>query len=260
MNDIHVTIAQIDIEAGNVNRNFEKLQNIAKKIKTLSNHFLILPELWTSGYDYENLKKCAEESKNLLPKIKEISKNKKIFIIGSIPFNKNKKIFNRQLVFSPTGDILGKYDKIHLFKPLLEHKYFTAGNKILVLEYNNIKFGFALCYDLRFPELFRKLALQNVQIIFISAEWPKERIYHWEILNKARAIENQLFIVSCNRSGTSFNIEFGGKSMIINPSGKVIKQASHKEEIITKGFSINSFDITKKSFNILEDIKIKKII
>jgi predicted amidohydrolase len=129
-----------------------------------------------------------------------------------------------------------------------EHLYLKGGDSaVQVFELDGRKMGVIICYDLRFPELVRSLALQGAEVVFVVAEWPLARANHWEILQQARAIENQLFIVSCNRSGTYDDVEFAGRSMVINPWGETLEKASVvKEETLTIALNLNEVTRIRK--------------
>ena len=130
--------------------------------------------------------------------------------------NREGKIYNTSYVFNRSGNLVTTYDKVHLFSPSGEAKDFTAGNKAVTFMLDGIKCGLAICYDLRFPEFIRKLALEEISVLFIPAAWPIERILHWDTLVRARAIENQMFV----------DFHLGGSSAIIDPWGEILAQAS----------------------------------
>ena len=159
------------------------------------------------------------------PFIEHFRKASKTFsltcIAGSIHLLSRKfRSTNTALVFS-SGRLLHRYDKIHLFKPTLDHKYFSRGKTARTFSLTSgslrLKAGIVICYDLRFPELIRMLALQGIQILFVPARWPKARDDAWQTLLKARAIENQIFVVGCNALGSE-----GGYSYAFDPLGTMI--------------------------------------
>ncbi len=256
---VNISLLQINVFAGEPEKNFNRVENFLLNLPKHNLHFAILPELWSSGYNYSNIKYCAEYTKNNFYKILEIAKKKNLFIIGSVPWIDKGSLFNRNLIVNPSGEIEDFYDKIHLFKPLYEHQYFKQGEKVCILNNKNFNYSVALCYDLRFPELFRRFTLNNCEIVFISAQWPLSRIEHWILLNRARAVENQIFIVSCNRVGESLGINFGGNSMIISPSGDIICQLDTSEKIFTCQINTDEILKAKSIFDIKKDILIKNI-
>ena len=254
---VNISLIQIDINAGAPDKNFSKTISLIENLPTKPNHIAILPELWISGYSYKNLKQCSDYFKEHLNILKNIAKNKGINITGSVPWEENDFFRNRMVFINSNGDIVTFYDKIHLFKPLNEEKFFKEGEDIVLIT-DDFNIGLMLCYDLRFPELARKLTLKGADIILVSAEWPLERIEHWKLLNKSRAVENQVFVASCNRVGISYNIEFGGNSIIVSPSGDTIAELDTSEEVGTFEIDLLKIERTKEKFDVLEDIRLIK--
>jgi predicted amidohydrolase len=255
---VNISLFQINIIAGNPEKNFENILAYLYKLPEKDLHFVLLPELWSSGYSYSNINFCAKYTMDNIYKLLETAKEKKINIIGSVPWIDKNNLYNRSLFINSSGKIKAFYNKIHLFKPLEEDIFFTKGEDICIIKPSFIA-GITLCYDLRFPELFRTLMLNGAEIIFISAQWPQSRIEHWRVLNIARAIENQVFIVSCNRIGSSLDIEFGGNSMIVAPNGKILVELDNNEKIYTCKIDTDEINKAKILFNAKKDIQIKTI-
>jgi omega-amidase len=113
-----------------------------------------------------------------------------------------------------------------------EDRYLNAGNVAPIIGMPWCNVGLAICYDLRFAELFRKYALHNVSLVLLPAEWPTSRIEHWRSLVRARAIENQYFVAACNRVGVSKEIAFGGNSMVVDPFGDIVVEGDEKESLL----------------------------
>ena len=135
-------------------------------------------------------------------------------------------------VFDKNGDQAGIYSKLHLFKLMDEHLYLAAGKEKGLFSLDDHKFAGLICYDIRFPEWVRAHALHGVEAMFIVAEWPIQRLEHWRALLIARAIENQCFVIACNRAGSDPNNKFAGHSMVIGPWGDVIAEGGEGEEIL----------------------------
>ena len=133
--------------------------------------------------------------------------------------------------------MLGKYRKIHLFSsaPVHEDRYFTPGSSLTTLHIGEMTWGFSICYDLRFPELYRSLALQGAEVLVNCTAWPASRAAHWETLTRARAIENQAYMIGTNRVGTDGGVTFCGRSCIVEPFGEVISLGSADEEELVVG-------------------------
>ncbi len=245
----------MNISLGNVQKN--RLQAVAMIEKAIQDgpDVIVLPELWNTGFFPENVKKLADlKGEPSCSFLSELAAKYRINLVGgSIASKEDDRIYNINYVFDRKGKIISRYKKIHLFSPSGEDNYFKHGNEISVYEIDGIKAATIICYDLRFVELVRILALKGVQILFIVAQWPHPRLEHWQILLKARAIENQLFIAAVNTVGKAKELIFCGNSMLINPWGKVLADA--KEEVSILAYEIDFADIhdIRKKMNIFRD-------
>ncbi len=148
---------------------------------------------------------------------------------------------------------LAAYDKTHLFTPMGEHEHYAAGDHLTTFSLDGHKCGLLICYDLRFPELFRTLALQGVELLLLPAQWPAARRYHWETLTAARAIENQFFLAACNSCGTAGETVFGGASRILGPRGELLAAAGAGEEIATAALDFSVLAEVRNSINVFHD-------
>lgn len=227
-------IYQMDIIAGDPEANRLKVEKwIGQTVKKEQPDIIVLPEMWTTGYTLAELEGLADiDGEPTTSFLKDMASRHGINIIGgSIANKKADGIFNSSIVIDDRGNTIHEYDKIHLVPMLDEPRYLTGGKeKVQVFELDGVKMGLIICYDLRFPELARSLALQDVQILYVVAEWPTSRKEHWKALQVARAIENQMYVVSSNRIGSYKGTDFAGNSMIIDPWGNALKTGSEAEE------------------------------
>jgi predicted amidohydrolase len=204
---------------------------------------IVLPELWNSGYALDSLaEKSDTNGERTKAFLGDLAKKHRINIIGgSVGNKKNGKLFNSSFVFNRGGDLVYEYDKIHLVPMLNEHHFLNGGERMAeVFELDGIKMGLITCYDLRFPELSRQLALDGANVLHIVAQWPKARKDHWRHLQLARAIENQQFVISSNTVGFCNETEFAGNSMVIDPWGNEIAFGDPtKAETITAAIDLS---------------------
>lgn len=217
---IKIALIQMDVALGCKKANREKITSL---LKDLPDHydFLVLPELWNTGYDLEHMEEAAETTKEeSIAFLREIAIKHKINVIGgSIAEKRDEGIFNMMPVISRKGEILCKYRKVHLFPlGIDEPAIFESGDEWGLCETDCGRIGLMLCYDLRFPAFCRNLALRKAEIIFVAAQWPMARTDHFRSLIKARAIENQLIVVGLNRTGTD-DIAYDGNSLIVAADG-----------------------------------------
>jgi omega-amidase len=229
-----ISLAQMDIALGQPQVNLAKVQELTAEAKRRGSDMVLFPELWSTGYDLENAGQHATRlDEGLFVELAALARENAIHICGSLLALQDGRYYNTAALFSPAGERLGHYSKIHLFRLMEEDKYLAAGQATPVFDLPWGKSAIAICYDLRFPELFRRYALAGVSIIFLPAEWPYPRLEHWRTLLQARAIENQLFIAACNRVGESKGERFFGHSAIYDPWGKVVVEAGDGEVLLT---------------------------
>lgn len=255
MASISISLGQMNIELGHVKNNFRNAGRLIAEASRRKSNVIVLPELWSTGYDLENAEQHADElNKGMFTNLSKVATQYNIAVVGSILEGRGESITNSATFFSPKGRMMGVYRKIHLFRLFDEDKYLQEGNAPLVMDLPWGPTGMAICYDLRFPELFRSYAVDDkAKLIFISAEWPLERLEHWRSLLIARAIENQCFIVATNACGETGGTVFAGHSMIIDPWGKVVVEAGETEQLLTVDIDIDEVDVVREKIPVFED-------
>jgi predicted amidohydrolase len=216
-------------------------------------HIICLPELCTTGFDLKNFKTLAER----IPKgsttdlFRNLAQKHNVHIIASYIEESMGSYYNCGIIINDQGQLLTKYRKIHLFplKPMEESEYFTSGDNTdikSIVNINGLRVGVLICFDLRYPEVSRRLVLEGVDCIIYLAEFPRPRDDVWTTLLRARAMENQVFVIGVNRVGADPEISFFGKSMVIDPKGKTISSGSDKEEIIMSTLNPELLDSAKQ--------------
>ena len=169
--------------------------------------------------------------------------------------NPESKARNIAAVYNRQGDRVALYTKIYPFSPALENRSYEAGSAPVIFALEGTACGIFICYDLRFPEAFRSIA-KKVQAIFVIANWPRTRIEHWEALLKARAIENQCFVIGVNRTGVDGNgLYYSGCSQIIDPWGRVLCHGSEREPVVIQEFDPREADRYRGKYKFLNDMK-----
>lgn len=255
MKQIKVALIQSHIAFGNPDENYkhfgEQIKAATKELPDL----IILPELWTTGYDLERIREIGdpngERTKEFL---REHARSSQTTIVGgSIAEIRADGVFNTTYVVNPQGEIISEYRKIHLFRLMDEEKYLSPGDQLSTFELGGHRFGLSICYDLRFPEMARTYALNGVKTIIYPAEWPHPRLHHWRTLLQARAIENQMFILSCNRVGKAGDTHFFGHSMAINPWGEILAEGSEEEEILTTVINLDEVEEVRSKIPVFTD-------
>ena len=226
---------QFNIALGDVDRNLSKavagLERAAKQNVQLA----VLPEMWSAGYDYKRLSKHAEETPRVLDAISARSAQLGMVVVGRLPEKADGLIYNTAYVID-RGELLDRYRKLHMFSTMGEDRFLSPGNRTLVVSTSAGRLGVAICYDLRFPELFRKMALEGAEIICLPAEWPRPRQEHWRTLLRARAMENQLFVVAANCCGIQVKLDFFGMSLLLSERGEVLAEAGDTDAELVATF------------------------
>lgn len=167
------------------------------------------------------------------------------------------EICNSAAFFAPNGRMMGIYRKLHLFGLMKEDQYLAPGSAGLTVDLPWGRFGFAICYDLRFPEIFRRYATEEgANVIIIPAEWPLERIEHWRALLIARAIENQCYIIATNAAGKTEDTLFGGHSMVIDPWGKVVVEAGESPQLLTVDIDLQLVQEVRARIPVFKDMRV----
>ena len=233
MTQLYLGYLQFDVQTGDVDANLNQVKNGLANLSPQGPGFVVLPELWAAGFDYPALAEQAARTNELLIELQKLANRYQICLAGSLPepvkSAKGEIFYNTLYIVGPHG-VMGMYRKQNMFAPLAEDRYFTPGSSPCPMQTDFGPVAGLICFDLRFPELARDQVKHGAKLLLISAQWPRVRIDHWQALLTARAIENQIYIVACNRCGTSGNTEFGGHSMIVGPDGQVLSLAAEKEE------------------------------
>lgn len=237
------------------NKNIKKIDDLISTIDQ-SVDALVFPEMTLTGFTM-NSKINAEEIDGLtFVYFMNLASKLKVDIFAGIIEKEDKSFFNSLIHFNPDGLIKAKYKKIHPFSMAKEDKAYRAGDEVVVTKIDKSKIGLTICYDLRFPELYRLYAKENVDILINIANWPIKRIEHWRHLLKARAIENQCFMVGVNRVGNDPFNEYSGNSSVFDPMGNEIVLVENDERIIYADIDIEQVKETKERLQFLKDIKL----
>jgi predicted amidohydrolase len=236
-NHLKVAAVQFNITLGDVDRNLEKALAGLERVRDRDARLAVLPEMWSTGYDYKHLSRLAEETPRVLEAVSTFAGREGMVVVGSLPEKSEGKIYNTAYVVDG-GRLVDSYRKLHLFSTMGEDRFLTAGDQSRVIPTSVGRLGVAICYDLRFPELFRKLALEGAEILCIPAEWPKPRQEHWRTLLRARAIENQMFVAAANCCGPQGKLDFFGMSLLLSSRGDVLAEGEETDTELTAVFDL----------------------
>ena len=253
---ISISLAQLDLKLGDPENNILKAQEAVIQASKQGAEIVLLPELWASGFDLDHAREYASSlNEGWFARMRSLAVDFGIGVGGSMIEEDQGELYNSFVLYDKTGNLLGSYRKIHLFQKLQEHIHFKGGEKVLVVDSPWGKIGLAICYDLRFPEIFRTCAVEGAELILLVAEWPRRRIEHWKILLQARAIENQCFIAAVNKAGTSQGAVLGGNSAVVNPMGKFLTLGGENEELLQAAFDLDEVSKIREWMPVFDDRK-----
>ena len=225
---------QFDVRRNGVSENFGVVSEALAGFADRGIRLALLPEMWADGFDYDRLADHARETPRLLDRVAELAVRHRMVIGGSYPeADPAGRIFNTFYLIDADGRIAGRYRKVHLFSMTGEDRFFHAGNRPAVCDTALGRIGLMVCYDLRFPELCRTLALMGAELVLVPAQWPDVRIDRWDMLCQVRAMENQLYLLGVNRCGVDGRTTFGGRSALVDPTGAVLDRAEEGPAIIS---------------------------
>ncbi len=218
--DFSVSLVQMSCIEGNRKENFKNASEMLSNHKSpTSREFIVLPELFAIGFRYSDYEKEGPGIPGPTTEfIQTLAEEHSAYVVGTDIERTDEKYFNTLVMSSPKGKIVAKYSKMHPFQS--EKDVFAGGGSLVIVEVGGVKVGLEICYDIRFPELTRTLALHGAELVLIPAAFPDPRAPHWDTLVMARAIENQIYVAATNRMGGAYDDKtYFGHSQIVDPWG-----------------------------------------
>ena len=258
MSNLRVSCIQGDLAWENIDQNLNMFAEKFKHIPGVTD-IIILPEMFTTGFSMNSLELAEPMDGKSFQWMKEQAEKLNKIIIGSIIIKEEKNYYNRCITMFPNGEFY-TYDKGHLFRMEKEHEDFTKGEHKTIFKYKDWRINTMICYDLRFPVWSRNKG--DYDLLIYIASWPESRREVWNTLLKARAIENQAYVIGVNRIGKDGEgISYSGDTVIIDPKGRIIKKAEdYREEIISADLSLNELNQFREKFPVFLDADDFKLI
>jgi predicted amidohydrolase len=237
-----IAAAQIACALGDVAANLRKMREFSERAKNEGAELIVFPEASDTGYSMPVIRDLAKPwNEGAVPAFQEMAKELSLTIVAGVSERNGDVVYNSQVFIDPRGELVASYRKTHLFvlPPNDESTCYTRGDKFVSVPADGFNFGLSICYDLRFPEVARALALEHdANVLLVSSAWPLPRVAHLRALAIARAIENQSYLVLANRTGVDAGVICCGTSAIIDPSGVLLASASgDREELLTADIS-----------------------
>ena len=259
---MRIVLAQFLPSTGNIDSNLSLISNTVEDSAKLGAQLVCLPEMCTTGFAWSQLDELLIHSKANQEQISNLAQQNKIAITGSfLTRNVNEKPSNTFVYFESDGSVLVHYNKIHLFRQMGEDLHLEAGAAVLTAQSLDAHIGCSICYDLRFPELFRKCALAGAELQILPAAFPHPRLSHWRALLQARAMENQNFIIATNQSGTAGDAQgsqgthYCGHSMVVHPSGEILFEAGGESELGIVDIDLGDIQRVRETMHCLRDLR-----
>jgi len=248
---------QFDIAWENKPANFATVRRLLTAAQPEKNSLVVLPEMFATGFSM-NASAIAEpyggETEQFL---KEIAGEFSVWMVGGAAMRgRDGRARNKCLVFAPTGELKAFYTKMRLFTPGGESEHYAPGEETISFLWQDCVVCPFVCYDLRFPELFRRtMTRQKPELFIVIANFPKKRIHHWVRLLQARAVENQAYVVGVNRIGADPIQSYRGHSLIIDPEGEILADAGENENAIRAELDISMLRRYREKLPFLSDME-----
>ncbi|MBR7092345.1 MAG: carbon-nitrogen family hydrolase [Clostridia bacterium] len=251
-----LSLLQMNMALGRPEENFRAAEQLILQAAQRNPDVLVLPETWNTGFfPREQLADLSDrDCEQVRLRIGALAAQLGVNIVaGSVSNVRNGRVYNTACVFDRTGACIAQYDKAHLFTPMGEQDYYTPGASLCRFTLDGVPCGLIICYDVRFPEYIRTLALQGIQLLFVVSQWPKVRTAHLRALTTARAIENQMFVACCNSCGTAGDTVYGGASAVIDPWGQTLALAGETQQILPTELDFSVVEQIRSAINVFRD-------
>jgi predicted amidohydrolase len=255
MSAINLFAVQLDIAWEDKAANFRKVRALLEAVPPSPGSLVVLPEMFASGFSMNlgvTRQSPAREDEAFLA---GLARAYKVFVTGGVVSSSETSAMGRNeaVAFSPDGALLTRYTKIHPFSLGGEAQGHEAGTEIVHFPWNAFVVAPFVCYDLRFPEIFRAAARQGANLFVVMALWPMKRQQHWLTLLQARAIENQAYVVGVNRVGSEPNYSYTGRSVVVDPHGVIIADAGEREQVLSALLDPEVVNNWRRDFPALRD-------
>jgi predicted amidohydrolase len=249
-----ISLAQMEFQFGDIEANFMRAEEWIVEAAGRGSDLVLLPELWASGYDLENWVQYASPiGLGAFKRVADLARQHRIAIGNSLLEEKDGRAYNTFVLYGPAGETWGLYRKVHRFRLLHEEKWLGAGDQLVLARTPWGPVGLSICYDLRFPEVFRPYAVAGSCLTLIVAEWPERRVSHWSKLLQARAIENQMFVAGVNKVGESQGARLGGCSAIVDPWGVPLVEGDGSEALLTAEIELREAEKARRYIPVMRD-------
>ncbi|MDD2710756.1 MAG: carbon-nitrogen family hydrolase [Verrucomicrobiae bacterium] len=254
-----ISLAQIEVAKADPGKNLKKAETLVSEAARKGSDLVCFPEMWTTGFQWDRNKAMAADHEKVIARVAELARQHRIWINGSmLALDEKGRVSNTAILFDAQGGPAAVYRKTHLFTLLHEEEHMAPGQSLAMADTPWGRAGFSICYDIRFPELFRTYALKGAQFVMLPSAFPHPRLPHWQVLTRARAIENQMFMIGVNQVGgedfgSEGKVRYFGHSCVIDPWGETVAEAGEDEALLTVSLEIDQVKEVRNKMRVLKD-------
>lgn len=253
---MQLILVQPDVAWENPSDNFATVARLLDRTTIQPRALIVLPEMFSVGFTM-NVAAVAEDEDGPTERfLRELAVRRDVFVLGGVVRRGTSgKGRNEAVVVGPDGELLARYTKLHPFSYAGETEHFEPGSEIVVFDWDGLPTAPFVCYDVRFPEVYRHAVARGAKLLVTIANFPSARLRHWTSLLVARAVENQAFSVGVNRCGSDPNVEYPGRSMVVDPQGRVLVETGGSEDVIAVEIDPDSLVRYRDTFPALRDMR-----
>lgn len=247
---------QYDIVWEDKAANFSKVRRLVGAVRPTRGSLVVLPEMFSTGFSMDPSRTRQGNPSECDHFLAELTREHGVYVVaGVVNTGPDGRVRNEAVAMTPGGQIIARYAKMQPFSLGGETDVYAAGDKVITFEWQGFTVAPFICYDLRFPELFRAAVLRGAQVLLVIANWPVRRERHWLTLLQARAIENQAYVVGINRCGQDPNATYNGRSVVIDPHGVIVNDAGEQERVLHARLDAVVVQSWRRDFPALRDAR-----
>lgn len=247
---------QLDMAWEDKQANLQKVQRLVRSANLPKGTLLALPEMFATGFSMDAKKITESTERETETTLAQLAQEQGLSLLaGLVTTGADGRERNQSVVWNPEGTEIARYSKIFPFTLGGELENYAAGDSLVQFQWQGFQTALFICYDLRFPEIFRLATADGAQLIIVIASWPQARIHHWVTLLQARAIENQAFVMGVNRCGVDPKFTYPGRSIIVHPDGHILADAGDVEGIVQAEISLPELLEYRKTRPFLQDMR-----
>jgi omega-amidase len=252
-----VAAFQLNADVGDPQANLARVKRAIGHAADAGCDLVVLPEMMDTGYVMDEIVRTADTWDGaFVPELRALARERHINVVCGTSERVGDAVFNAVTAIDRSGELAGHYRKVHLFSPAGEDRACAAGDALVAVELDGVRWGVLVCYDVRFPEMMRRLAFDGAKGLLIPSAFPFPRLDHWRVLLRARAMENQCFVVAANRVGTDGALTFCGASQVVDPYGTVIAAAGEiGEALVTADVDLHDVDAVRAAIPALDSAR-----